>query len=147
MVTEYVPDQETRSQIGLFTYKFAQNSAKYALRESYKLIPGGKAFAEIVDQTVRDVKSANRRSKNEAEVVVAGGGRKISSNTTNLVAGVEKQGGGAVELGSDKVNQSPEDVLRIFMMKEFFMGNRFADELLLPQIKYLKKNQTEKFKD
>ncbi|CAI9088585.1 OLC1v1022957C1 [Oldenlandia corymbosa var. corymbosa] len=99
-VTEYVPDEETRWQIGLFTNKLAQNSANYALRESYKLVPGGKAVAEIVDQTMRDVKSENR-SKN-AMPKGGGDGGKITTSCGDFVAG------GAAELGRHKAIQSPD---------------------------------------
>lgn len=37
---QWIPGDETKSKIGLYTTKFAKNAALYALSESYKLIPG-----------------------------------------------------------------------------------------------------------
>lgn len=37
---QYLPDGETRAQIGLFATTLAQNTAKYAVYEGFKHIPG-----------------------------------------------------------------------------------------------------------
>ena len=55
-LNDYMPSEETRSMIGLFASKFAQNAARHALRE---LIPGGKTVAKIISETMNDVKSEN----------------------------------------------------------------------------------------
>ncbi|KAL3508619.1 hypothetical protein ACH5RR_028020 [Cinchona calisaya] len=140
-LNDLMPTKETRSQISLFASKFSHNAAQYALRDGYKLVPGGKIIGEIISETMNDVKSEKHRSKQEVEAMkemICGG---KSSASKNLFDRVEMQGRGVMELGYDQkggfanANQTPEDVLRIFMMKDF-MGNRFADDLILPQIKH-----------
>ncbi|XP_027127167.1 uncharacterized protein LOC113770645 [Coffea eugenioides] len=142
-LNDYMPSEETRSRISLFASKFTQNAARHALREGYKLIPGGKAVAEIISETMNDVKSENLSTQKMmavTQVTGSGGGGKVSAGR-NLLDRVEMQSRG-LEMGSankgnfaaeSTANQTPEDVLRIFMMKEF-MGKRFADDLILPQI-------------
>ena len=39
-LNEYIPDERGRAQITLFASKFAQNTAQYAFKEAYKLVPG-----------------------------------------------------------------------------------------------------------
>ncbi|KAL3508620.1 hypothetical protein ACH5RR_028021 [Cinchona calisaya] len=141
-LNDLMPTKETRSRISLFASKFSHHAAKYALRNGYKLVPGGKIIGEIISETMNDVKSEKHRSKQEMEAMkeMIGGGK--SSASKNLLDRVEMQSR-VVELGYDQkagfaianANQSPEDVLRIFMMKEF-MGNRFPDDLILNQIKH-----------
>ncbi|KAL7143282.1 hypothetical protein ABFS83_08G181500 [Erythranthe nasuta] len=131
----WIPDDETKSKIGLYSTKFAKNAGVYAIQEGYKLIPGGVAFSKILSKTMHEVEYENleaeklKLSEKKEDIPhkhLDGGGRR-------LIDGAEMQGSGGVEYSVSKVlatDKSPEDVIRSFMMKEFF-GARFFDDLMV----------------
>ncbi|KAK6132833.1 hypothetical protein DH2020_033432 [Rehmannia glutinosa] len=99
---QWMPDDETKSKIGIYTTKFAKNAGHYAIQEGYKLIPGGVAFSNILTKTLDDVKHENVKSEK-------------------------------LDVPENKIDKDPEDVIRVFMMKEFF-GTRFLDDLMVHEL-------------
>ncbi|KAL2476141.1 Uncharacterized protein Adt_36877 [Abeliophyllum distichum] len=160
MLNQWLPDDETKSKIGTFAAKLATNAGLYALQEGYKLVPGGVAVSNIVSMTIKEVKheTSNDIPKLLEERVGTPG--KQFTGATKLVDRAEMQLGsldrvnvpGArklvdraeMQLGSlDRINvdsidnQKPEDVIRIFMMKEFFAS--FFEDLMVPKMRRGKK--------
>ncbi|XP_049404797.1 uncharacterized protein LOC125868207 [Solanum stenotomum] len=115
---EYMADDEGRAKMVYFSAKFVKNASLYAFKEAANiLIPGGRAFAKIFAETVREIETESR------------------NNATGVAAEMLKSR--ELKLGSkNKVHvdsfthQTPEDVLRFFMMMEF-MGTRYLDSLLV----------------
>uniref|UniRef100_M1AG52 Uncharacterized protein n=1 Tax=Solanum tuberosum TaxID=4113 RepID=M1AG52_SOLTU len=116
---EYMADDEGRAKMVYFSAKFIKNASLYAFKEAANiLIPGGRAFAKIFAETVREIESESR------------------NNATGNVA-AETLKCRELKLGSENrvhvdsfTHQTPEDVLRFFMMMEF-MGTRYIDSLLV----------------
>ncbi|KAL0406843.1 UNVERIFIED_CONTAM: hypothetical protein Slati_3998200 [Sesamum latifolium] len=134
---QWMPDDETKSKIGLFTTKLAKNAGLYAVQEGYKLIPGGVAFSKIVTETLNDVKHQNLK---DGELEASGEKlptlQKRCTGGRNLIDGAEMHVGRGVWNRSPTTadgaptSKSPEDVIRVFMMKEYF-GTRFLDDLMV----------------
>ncbi|KAK6154312.1 hypothetical protein DH2020_008560 [Rehmannia glutinosa] len=80
---QWMPDDETKSKIGIYTTKFAQNAGHYAIQEGYKLIPGGVAFSNILTKTLNDVKQENVK----LEKLDVSGDRVGAPKNTIVVAG------------------------------------------------------------
>ncbi|KAK4420682.1 hypothetical protein Salat_2018700 [Sesamum alatum] len=119
---QLMPDDETKSKIGVFTTKFAKNAGLYAIQEGYKLIPGGVAFSKILTETLNDVKHENPKV---GELEVSGEKlptlQKRSTGDRNLIDGAEMHVGRGVWNQSPTTDgvptsKSPEDVIRVFMM-------------------------------
>ncbi|KAL3353173.1 hypothetical protein AABB24_020926 [Solanum stoloniferum] len=116
---EYMADDEGRAKMVYFSAKFIKNASLYAFKEAANiLIPGGRAFAKIFAETVREIESESR------------------NNATGNVA-AEMLKCRELKLGSENrvhvdsfTHQTPEDVLRFFMMMEF-MGTRYLNSLLV----------------
>ncbi|KAK4727944.1 hypothetical protein R3W88_032861 [Solanum pinnatisectum] len=135
---EYMADDEGRAKMVYFSAKFVKNASLYAFKEAANiLIPGenkgrdlgnvsfifhvytgGRAFAKIFAGTVREIESESR------------------NNATGNVA-AEMLKSRELKLGSENrvqvdsfTHQTPEDVLKFFMMMEF-MGSRYLDSLLV----------------
>ncbi|KAL3636847.1 hypothetical protein CASFOL_019146 [Castilleja foliolosa] len=132
---EWMPDPETRSKIGLYSTKFAQNTGTYVFREGFKLIPGGAAFSDIVTKTLKDVERENLKvEKLNMLEGKAHSQQKIYSGGPKLIGGPETHGRGGEETVFDDigvlsaVDKKPEDIIRVFMMKDFF-GSQFFDDL------------------
>ncbi|KAK6132835.1 hypothetical protein DH2020_033434 [Rehmannia glutinosa] len=138
-VGQWMPDDETKSKIGIYTTKFAQNAGHYAIQEGYKLIPGGVAFSNILTKTLNDVKHENVK----LEKLDVSGDRVGAPKNTIVVAGNSLTDQRCVEEGCGAVSgdigvgwerdKNPEDVIRVFMMKEFF-GTRFFDDLVVHEL-------------
>ncbi|GFP78576.1 hypothetical protein PHJA_000001100 [Phtheirospermum japonicum] len=137
---EWLPDGETRSKICLYSTKFAQNAGTYAFQEGFKLVPGGAAFSDIVTKTLKDVEQENLKvEKLKMSEDETGTPQKIYSGGPELIYGPETRGRGGGEAVSDDigvmpaVDKNPEDLIRVFMMKEFF-GNPFFDDLMVHEL-------------
>ncbi|KAL2494102.1 Uncharacterized protein Fot_37859 [Forsythia ovata] len=138
-LNQWLPDDETKTKIGTFAAKFAKNAGLYALQEGYKLVPGGVAVSNIVSKTIKEVKheTLNDIPKLLEERVSTPG--KQFTGARKLVDRAEMQLGSLDRVNVDSIdNQKPEDVIRIFMMKEFF-GTRFFDDLMVPKMRRGKK--------
>ncbi|KAI3466153.1 hypothetical protein Pfo_022816 [Paulownia fortunei] len=136
---QWVPDDETKSKMGMYTTKFAKNAGLYALQEGYKLIPGGVAFSNILSKTLNDVNYENLEvEKLKVVKEKVGTPQKHFTGGRKLIDGMHGRGG--VESVSNDgypfvsaTDKNPEDVIRIFMMKEFF-GTRFLDDLMVHEL-------------
>ncbi|KAL2496075.1 uncharacterized protein Fot_39832 [Forsythia ovata] len=134
-LNQRLPDDETKSKIGTFAAKLAKNAALYALHEGYKLVPGGVAVSNIVSKTIKEVKheTLNDIPKLLEESESTPG--KHFTGARKLVDRAEMQLGSLDRVNVDSIdNQKPEDVIRIFMMKEF-SGTRFSDDLMVPKMR------------
>ncbi|KAK6132633.1 hypothetical protein DH2020_033622 [Rehmannia glutinosa] len=139
-VGQWMPDDETKSKIGIYTTKFAQNAGHYAIQEGYKLIPGGVAFSNILTKTLNDVKHENvKLEKLDVSGDRVGAPKKHYSGGRKFIDGPEMRGRGGVGAVSGDIgvgwerDKNPEDVIRVFMMKEFF-GTRFFDDLVVHEL-------------
>ncbi|MCD7459026.1 hypothetical protein HAX54_039841 [Datura stramonium] len=127
-LSEYMADDESRNMMVHFSAKFIKNATVYAFREAANiLIPGGRAFAKIFSETVREIEIESR------------------NNTTGSVLVAEMLESREQKLDSESrvqvdsfAQKTPEDVLRVFMMMEF-MGTRYLNNLPVPHHPQLKK--------
>ncbi|XP_073125386.1 uncharacterized protein [Henckelia pumila] len=119
-VTQWMPENKT---IGLYASKFAKHTAHYALQEGYKLIPGGVAVSKILTSTLNDVKKENLR----AEKLQASSLEKVVTPSIKEIVFHE---GYPLKLAT---KETPEDVIRVFMMTEF-CATRFLDDLMVPKV-------------
>ncbi|KAL3821525.1 hypothetical protein ACJIZ3_007430 [Penstemon smallii] len=131
-IGDWIPSDDAKSKMSLYATKFAQNAGHYALKEGYKLVPGGVAFSKILNKTLNDVKHENLSDKKikvlEEKI------DKLEKHSIG-VGRAEMHGGGGLEFES---KNAPEDVIRLFMMKEF-IGNRYLEDLIVPKISKGKK--------
>ncbi|WMV60394.1 hypothetical protein MTR67_053779 [Solanum verrucosum] len=115
---EYMAD-EGHAKMVYFGAKFVKNASLYAFKEAANiLIPGGRAFAKIFAETVREIESESRNNATgnvAAEMLKC---RELKLGSENRVH------------GDSFTHQTPEDVLRFFMMMEF-MGTRYLNSLLV----------------
>ncbi|MCD7458802.1 hypothetical protein HAX54_039268 [Datura stramonium] len=62
-LSEYMADDESRAMMVHFSAKFIKNATVYAFREAANiLIPGGRAFAKIFSETVREIEIESRNN-------------------------------------------------------------------------------------
>ncbi|KAL0311090.1 UNVERIFIED_CONTAM: hypothetical protein Sangu_2403700 [Sesamum angustifolium] len=102
---QWMPDDETKSKIGLFTSKFAKNAGLYAVQEGYKLIPGGVAVSKIVTKTLNDVKHENLK-----EGELEAWGEKLPPLQKRYTGGRNLIDGAEMHVGRGLRNQSPTTV-------------------------------------
>ncbi|XP_071736627.1 uncharacterized protein [Rutidosis leptorrhynchoides] len=57
---EYLPDPETRAQIGVFATTLAKNTGKYIVNEGFKHIPGVNVAHKLIVDTMRELKQKNQ---------------------------------------------------------------------------------------
>ncbi|NP_001309121.1 uncharacterized protein LOC101245434 [Solanum lycopersicum] len=137
----YMPDEEGRAKIVSFSTKFAKNASVYAIKESAKIfLPGGKAVSQIYSQTVREMEVESKNNQNAScNKEITSNSSKVATSTgpLGLLNGAEMLENRELQLSSENkaqvdsfAHQTPEDVLRVFMMKEF-VGSRYLDNLLV----------------
>ncbi|KAL8510358.1 hypothetical protein ACS0TY_017244 [Phlomoides rotata] len=124
---QWMPDDEAKSKIGMYALKFAKNAGIYALHEGYKLLPGGVAFSKIIKDTVNDVQFENLKSEKLKMLEENVGSSKKHLLSDRSVRAETDGKGGSVSNDGFK-DKSPEDVIRVFMMKDFF-ATRFFDNM------------------
>ncbi|GJV44761.1 hypothetical protein Tco_1429297, partial [Tanacetum coccineum] len=66
---QYLPDSETRAQIGLFTTKLAKNAGKYVVSEGFKHIPGATVATKLIADKMREVKQERDKDGMKAKVI------------------------------------------------------------------------------
>ncbi|KAL0301139.1 UNVERIFIED_CONTAM: hypothetical protein Sradi_6390700 [Sesamum radiatum] len=126
---QWMPDDETKSKIGLFTAEFAKNAGLYAVQEGYKLIPGEVAVSKIVTKTLNDVKHENLK-----EGELEAWGEKLPPIQKRYTGGRNLIDGAEMHVGRGLRNQSPttdgvptsksaEDVIRVLMRIWEFIGS------------------------
>ncbi|KAH0707096.1 hypothetical protein KY289_012172 [Solanum tuberosum] len=133
---------EGRAKIVHFTAKFVKNASFYAFKEAANLlIPGGKEISKIYADTIREIETESREKQDRScDNEIIGNLSKITNGTgpVILLDGAEKlENIRELKLGSENrvqvdsfAYQTPEDVLRFFMMMEF-MGTRYLNNLLV----------------
>ncbi|KAI3702896.1 hypothetical protein L6452_28649 [Arctium lappa] len=57
----YLPDDETRAQIGLFTTTLAKHTGNYVVCEGFKHIPGATVAVKLVSDTMLEMKRENHK--------------------------------------------------------------------------------------
>nr|XP_023915873.1 uncharacterized protein LOC112027437 [Quercus suber]POF06235.1 hypothetical protein CFP56_72966 [Quercus suber] len=134
-VIQSMQDEEARSQFRRIATNFAKNATVVACEEGLKTIPGGSLFYKIVLKSLHNEKKfggnevepkalqAKISKMEEADVIhkpFADFKPEISSFESNL-------------------DRKPEDVIRVFMMKES-IGRQFLDDLIVPTNKITRKN-------
>ncbi|CAI9762331.1 unnamed protein product [Fraxinus pennsylvanica] len=130
---QWLPDDEAKSKIGIFATKFAKNAGFFALHESYKLVPGGVAVSNIVSKTIEEVKRETlHETPKQLEGRDSAPGKRFTGATKLMDR--EEMRPGSLDLVDSIDNQKPEDVIRIFMMKQF-VGSRFLDDLMVPKLR------------
>nr|XP_016440400.1 PREDICTED: uncharacterized protein LOC107766169 [Nicotiana tabacum] len=148
---QYIPDDEGRAKIVSFSTKFVKNASFFAVKEAANIfIPGGKAVTKIYSDTVREMETECQK-KQDKSCIKENIGTNSSTSTTvrsdalRLLDGEKMLESRELKLGSENrveadsfAHQTPEDVLRVFMMKEF-MGTRYLDNLLVPDHRQQKK--------
>ncbi|KAJ9551405.1 hypothetical protein OSB04_015450 [Centaurea solstitialis] len=58
---QYLPSDENRAQIGLFTTTLAKNVGKHVVQEGYKHIPGATVAVKLVSDTMSEMKRENNK--------------------------------------------------------------------------------------
>ncbi|KAA8523839.1 hypothetical protein F0562_010262 [Nyssa sinensis] len=125
-LNQHLPDDEGRDKIGRFSKNLAKNAADYAWHEGLKCVPGGDAIHKIVSRTVRD-EMAFQAKMGTPEKESSGFGKTFEQAEIRK-CNVELGSGNAV-LDSN-ANKKPEDLIRIFMMKEY-IGNQILCDLII----------------
>ncbi|XP_055801893.1 uncharacterized protein LOC129871055 [Solanum dulcamara] len=118
---EYMADDEGRAKMVYFSAKFVKKATLYALEEAANiLIPAvfscvykWKTFTKILSETVREIEIESRDNTTDSVTT-----EMLKLNSENRV-----------EVNSFAY-QTPEDVLRFFMMMKF-MKTRYLDSLLV----------------
>ncbi|KAK4373993.1 hypothetical protein RND71_004670 [Anisodus tanguticus] len=113
---------------------------KDVIGNSGKDTVGGRAVSQIYSETVREMQIDSKKNQDTSRVKeIVGNSSKDTTDTgpPRLLDGAEMLESREPQLGSENrvqvdsfAHQTPEDVLRVFMMKEF-MGARFLDNLLV----------------
>ncbi|XP_055801133.1 uncharacterized protein LOC129870385 [Solanum dulcamara] len=145
----YMPDEEGRAKIVNFSTKFVKNASFYAVKEAANIfIPGGRAVSQIYSQTVREMEIESKKNQNmwrDKEITGISSKDTSSTGSLGLLDGAEILEKREPQLVSENkveadsfTHQTPEDVLRVFMMKEF-IGTRYLDDLLVPDHQQQKK--------
>lgn len=139
-LNQYLPDDEVQAKIGVI----AKNAAYYACQEGIKCVSGGALVERIVSKSFRDY-SEPKDYKGKIKSLEATVGklekeisdiRKLHEQAEICKRAVDLESRNARPLGS-YVNKKPEEVIRIFMAKEF-MGTHFLDDLIVPGVGYRK---------
>lgn len=101
---------------------------------------GGKAVSQIYSQTVREMEVESKNNQNAScNKEITSNSSKVATSTgpLGLLNGAEMLENRELQLSSENkaqvdsfAHQTPEDVLRVFMMKEF-VGSRYLDNLLV----------------
>ncbi|XP_060209413.1 uncharacterized protein LOC132636515 [Lycium barbarum] len=133
---QYMSDDEGRANMVNFSTKFVKNAFVHAVKEAANYIPGGRAVSKIYSETVREMEIEFKKNQDmSCDKKIIGNSCKNTNATgpPGLLDGAEILESKELELGSENraqvdsfAHQTPEDVLRVFMMKEF-MGARFLD--------------------
>ncbi|CAN4075513.1 unnamed protein product [Withania somnifera] len=119
-------NDEDRAKMVYFSAKFVKNATLYAFKEAANiLIPGGRVFAKIFSETVREIEKESQN--NTIGSVALNGTEMLESRELKF----DSENGVQVD---SFAHQTPEDVLRVFMMMEF-MGTRYLDSLHHRQLK------------
>ncbi|XP_059277084.1 uncharacterized protein LOC132031221 [Lycium ferocissimum] len=136
-----MPDEEERIKIVKFSKYFVKKASVYVVQEAANDIPGGRAVSKIYSETVREMEIEFKKNQDmSCDKEIIGNSCKDTNVTgpPGLLDGAEILESKELKVGSENraqvdsfAHQTPEDVLRVFMMKEF-MGARFLDNLLVP---------------
>ncbi|XP_075076808.1 uncharacterized protein LOC107773312 [Nicotiana tabacum] len=113
---QYIPDDEGRAKIVSFSTKFIKNASVFAVKEAAN---SGKAVTKIYFDTVREMETKCQKKQDESSLRLLDGAEMLESRELKL--GSENR----VEVDSFAY-QTPEYVLRVFMM-----GTRYLDNLLV----------------
>ncbi|CAL9017329.1 unnamed protein product [Prunus brigantina] len=133
----YLQDEEARSKI----LQLGKSIVTHATIEGLKTIPGYK----IVAKSIRDVKESNKQEVDVKALQADLHGlqkefseyKKLHEQVLIDKPSADLKSPNTVNIHS-AVNQKPEDVIRVFMMKEF-MGRQFFDDLMVPPVAPRKK--------
>ncbi|KAM5585895.1 hypothetical protein ABKV19_005016 [Rosa sericea] len=124
----YFRNEEAWSKIA----QFGAIVAKNATYEGLKLVPGGSTFYNIAASSIRDFNNSN-----EQEVDVKALQAELLSLKIEL-SEYRKMNKPCADVKSPSITNvqsvatcKPEDVINVFMMKEF-MGRQFCGDLLVP---------------
>ncbi|XP_028114374.1 uncharacterized protein LOC114312336, partial [Camellia sinensis] len=144
-VNHYLPDEEGKAKIG----RFAKNAAVYACHEGLKCLPlpGGVSIYNIVARSLRDEKTEDYKETIKTLQVrivrlesESNHYRKLLEEAQMLRYDIQLESQNAPRLNSNtNVNQKPEDVIRMFMIKKF-VGRHVLGHLIVPEVGH-EKNQ------
>ncbi|XP_057474963.1 uncharacterized protein LOC130763040 isoform X2 [Actinidia eriantha] len=130
----YLPDDEGWAKIGRFATTFAKNTSDFAFHEVIKCVPGGAPVYKIALQSLRDEKPEDYKELlKHTQARLDKLERELANNQAKTLSPdvkVDPQTAPRLELNA---SLKPEDVIRIFMMKEF--GGRYMfDDLVVPVV-------------
>ncbi|GFZ12560.1 hypothetical protein Acr_23g0009450 [Actinidia rufa] len=130
----YLPDDEGWAKIGRFATTFAKNIVEFAFHEGTKCVPGGAPVYNIALQSLRDEKPEDYKELlKHTQARLDKLERELANNQAKTLSPdvkVDPQTAPRLELNA---SLKPEDVIRIFMMKEF--GGRYMfDDLVVPVV-------------
>ncbi|XP_062169959.1 uncharacterized protein LOC133875751 isoform X1 [Alnus glutinosa] len=124
-LSQYMSDEETRSRIRQFAVDLAKNAVFYGCREGLKSVPGGTLVYKAVLRSIRGEKKFDQGHELDMKALQAEVAElKETLKSAGLVRAEKHQP--CADLKST-VYKKPEDVIRVFMMKEF-MGMRLLDD-------------------
>ncbi|KAG5551210.1 hypothetical protein RHGRI_009589 [Rhododendron griersonianum] len=162
-VNYYVSDEEGRAVIGRFATSFVKNTAVYGAQEGLKWVTGpvyyiaSRSLFDVETEDYKEVKMKTDHYKDEVQKLQAkvdrlerklSGGENVqddvkfereSSVGKNYHADLKFESRVVPCLNSN-AHLEPDDVLRIFMMKEFNHGRLMLDYLLVPGVKKSRKD-------
>ncbi|PON96539.1 hypothetical protein TorRG33x02_078120 [Trema orientale] len=148
VLKQYWPGEETRSKIG----PFATSIAKYSAEESLKIyIPGGVWALRVFKKACNDAKKSGERRVDHVKGLEAKVGllekevdelKKLAEKMeTNNKQTSSSSSSSSMDLKTTSTsaavavveNQKPEDVIRVFMMKEFIGSQLWNDLMFKPR--------------
>ncbi|CAB4277611.1 unnamed protein product [Prunus armeniaca] len=140
-LNDYLQDEEARSKI----LQLGKSIVTRATIEGLKTIPGGLVGYKIVAKSIRDVKESNKQEVDVKALQADLHGlqkefseyKKLHEHGLIDKPSADLKSPNTVNILS-ALNQKPEDVIRVFMMKEF-MGRQFFDDLMVPPVAPRKK--------
>ncbi|KAL7218186.1 hypothetical protein ACSBR2_011458 [Camellia fascicularis] len=138
-VNHYLPDEEGKAKIG----RLAKNAAVYACHEGLKglPLPGGVSIYNIVTRSLRDEKTEDYKeamktlqARIDTLESESNHYRKLLEEAQMLRCDIQLESQNAPCLNSNTIiNQKPEDVIRMFMVKEF-VGRHVLGYLIVPRV-------------
>ncbi|BFG29314.1 hypothetical protein CerSpe_155880 [Prunus speciosa] len=136
-LNHYLQDEEARSKI----LQLGKSIVTHATIEGLKTIPG----YNIVNNSIKELKDSDNQEVDvkalQADVrrldKELSKYRKFHEQVPIDMPSADLKSPNTVNIHS-AVNQKPEDVIRVFMMKDF-MGRKFFDDLMVPPVAPRKK--------
>ena len=142
-LTGYLPDDENRAKIKQFAWNFGKNAVDLGVHEGAKFVPGGSFFHTAIVKSLPDQKKEELTKKVNTlqaritmlEKQAAGSGK---SNNGKEIPNSDKPNFDTASCLDTTINfQKPEDVIRIFMMKEFVgreINEQIVENLMVPGV-------------